>query len=544
MVVDDGHLGRSSPNTDPAERVQSMRAVGGEQSVTTGFGLDAVALDERLRLFHFVTGAERFLYLAILRVFDRARHRYQVQLNADEVAAEIELESGAEDHDPTRVQSALDQLTVWKVLHRSHDAGRVASIAEYRRRNSVYQLTEIGFLAFSAVDSVIRAKPSDAELRRLAFPSILADLEALAQANSTGDASQVLLLLDRLNDVLTQLSDRAARFYLMIGELAQAHEAKPELFLRHKDLLLAHLMDFLDELQRHRPRIAAAVARVATTGEGELISRAAGADTAVFITPEEKHERWRNHWKGIERWFIGETGAPSTAERLDALTAHAIADLLSLLRRVMHGRRGGVSRESQLQFLARWFVDAASEDDAHALFGAAFGMRSARHLAIAHGDVDAMPIGRSWWTAPPVQVSATLRAHGKPPSPGRPGQLRDNSAARAKALAQQQARRAAEAAAAESLATTGIIGRVLGEDELALLLRLLDVGLQTRGSYATGDTPQRAGQLLAEGQLLNIRIRLRAHTLGTTVKTTQGRLRIPDASVEVERVSTSRRGRS
>lgn len=521
-----------------------MRVADGDQRVTTGFGLDAVALDERLRLFHFVTGSERFLYLAILRAFDRARHRYQVQLNTDEVAAEVELESAPdEERTSPRVQNALDQLTDWKLLHRSHDAGRVASIAEYRRRNSVYQLTEIGFLAFSAVDSVIRAEPSDAELRRLAFPSILADLEALAAANSTGEAGQVLLLLDRLNDVLTQLSNRAARFYLMIGELAQAHEAKPELFLRHKDLLLSHLMDFLDELQRYRPRIAAAVHKVAATGEAELVSRAAGADTAVFLTLAEKQERWRNHWKGIERWFVGEPGAPSTAERLDALTAHAIADLLSLLRRVMHGRRGGVSRESQLQFLARWFVAAASEADAHALFGAAFGMRSARHLAIAQADVDSMPIGRSWWTAPPVEVSATLRAHGKPPSPARPGLLRDNAVARAAALAQQQARRAAEAVAAESLATAGITGRVLGEDELALLLRLLDVGLQTRGGYAGGDAQQQAGQLLAEGQLLNIRIRLRAHALGTSIKTTQGRLRLPTASVEIGLVSTSRRVR-
>jgi uncharacterized protein (TIGR02677 family) len=514
-----------------------------EPGVTAGFGLEVVELDERLRLFHFVTGPERFLYLEILRAFDRARQRYQVQLNTDEVAALLQQSSVDEnDRDTSRLQNALDALTEWKLLHRAHDAGRVASIAEYRRRNSVYQLTELGFLAFGAVDSVIRAKPSDAELRRLAFPAILADLEALAAANTSKDAAQVLVLLDRLNDVLTQLSDRAARFYLMIGELAQAHEAKPELFLRHKDLLLSHLMDFLDELQRYRPRIAAAVANTAATGEQELVERAASADTAVFITPEEKRERWRSHWKGIERWFVGERGVPSTAERLDALTAHAIADLLALLRRVMHGRRGGVSRESQLQFLARWFVDAPTEDAAHALFGAAFGLRAARHLAIAHEDVDAIPSGRSWWTAPPVEVSATLRAHGKPPSPGRPGRLRDNSELRAELLAQQQARRAAEAAAAARLAEAGVVGRVLGEDELALLLQLLDVGLQTRGGYVAAERSPRPGEVTADGQLLNVRLRLRAHALGTIIKTTKGRLRLPDAAVEVEPVARRARG--
>lgn len=153
--------------------------------MTVGFGLDTVAADERLRLFHFVVGPDRFLYLAILRIFDRARQRYQVQLDVEQVAAELAGNPiGDEEYEPSNVQNALDVLTNWKLLHRSHDAGRVTTIAEYRRRNSIYQLTEIGFLAFRAVEDVLRAKPSDAELRRLAFPAILADLDALAAANA------------------------------------------------------------------------------------------------------------------------------------------------------------------------------------------------------------------------------------------------------------------------------------------------------------------------------------------------------------------------
>lgn len=511
--------------------------------MTAGFGLDGVALDERLRLFHFVTGSERFLYLAILRAFDRARQRYQVQLDAEAVTVELRSEPASdEDTQSSRIQTALDQLAEWRLLHRSHDAGRVASIAEYRRRNSVYQLTEIGFLAFTAVESVIRAKPSDAELRRLAFPAILTDLESLSRANAAGDAGQVLVLLDRLNDVLTQLSDRAARFYLMIGELAQAHEAKPELFLRHKDLLLAHLMDFLNELQRYRPRLAAAVAAVAATGEQALVERAASADTALFISAEEKAARWQSHWSGIRRWFVGDVGAPSTAERLDSLTAHAIADLLSLLRRVMNARRGGVSRESQLQFLARWFVDAPTEGDAHALFGATFGLRSARHLAVAHVDVEAMPTGRSWWSSPPVEVSATLRQHGRIASPRRPGQLRDNSAARAAALAEQRQKRAADAAAAARLTSAGIAGRVLDPDEFRLLLRLLDASLQARGNYVVENGAGRTGRLVAEGRVLDVRLRLRDDPAGTTICTRAGRLRLPDVAIEIDRVKTGQRG--
>jgi len=353
----------------------------------------------------------------------------------------------------------------------------------------------------------------------------------------------VLTLLDRLNDVLTQLSDRAARFYLMIGELARAHEAKPELFLRHKDLLLAHLMDFLNELQRYRPRLAAAVGSVAATGEDALIARAAAADTAVFLTAEGKRERWRSHWQGIRIWFVGEPGTPSTAERLDTLTAHAIADLLSLLRRVMLNRRGGVSRESQLQFLAHWFIDVPSDEDAHALFGAAFGMRSARHLGIAHEDADAIPSSRSWWSAPPVPVSSTLREYGRPPSPGRPGLLRDNAEARAKALELQRARRAAEARAAARLAENGVIARTLDTEEFALLLRLLDAGLQARANFASLEAPMRDGVVLSESRVLDVQIRLRVDRNGSEIATEHGRLRLPDVAIDVARVAAIRSAR-
>jgi hypothetical protein len=75
----------------------------------------------------------------------------------------------------------------WGVLDRSQDSGRVSSIAEYRRRASVYQLTELGFLAYGAVERVVSARPDDAQLKAIALGTILEDLAALADANLAGD---------------------------------------------------------------------------------------------------------------------------------------------------------------------------------------------------------------------------------------------------------------------------------------------------------------------------------------------------------------------
>ena len=334
-------------------------------STWPAFGLSSHAVADRLRLFGWTAGENRFLYLAILRVFDRARQAYQVRLTVAEVAASLaqiaEYHAGTPAPVAVDLASSLDALVDQGVLDRSQESGRVASIAEYRRRNSVYQLTELGFLAHSAVERVVSARPDDAQLRAIALGSILEDLDALAAANRAGDAVRVHLLLDRLHGVLTDLADRAARFYLMIGELARVEEARPEVFLRHKDLLLAHLREFHIELQRYAPLIAAAVDRVRATGEAALVEAAASADPAPFATPAEREVRWREHWDGLVAWFTGGVGEPPTVERLDARTTGAIADLAALLRQVTEARRSGVSRDAQLRDLAAWCWATATD---------------------------------------------------------------------------------------------------------------------------------------------------------------------------------------
>lgn len=490
-------------------------------------GLGAHVVDDRLRLFSWATGEHRLLYLRILRVFDQARQAYLVRLTTADVATGLaEVDGEAETESPNDLSASLDALVDWGVLDRSQETGRVTSIAEYRRRNSVYQLTELGFLAHSAVERVVSARPDDAQLRAIALGSILEDLDALAAANRDGDAVRVHRLLDRLHGVLTDLAERAARFYLMIGELARVEEARPEIFVRHKDLLLAHLREFHNELQRYAPLISAAVARVQATGEDAMIDLAAQADPAPFAAPAERAARWQEHWSGLVGWFVGRPDVPPTVERLDARTTGAIADLAALLRQVVEARRSGISRDNQLRDLAAWCWSVASDAEAAALWSAAAGMRSARHLSIALADTDAVRADRSWWAAPPVEVSTMLRVRGQAPSPGRPAPIRDDGAAQAFGRARQLDARRAEAEAARRLVVPPIFGRPLDREETALLLRLLDRALHSRAVVS--------GRVHGAGTSAGVRLRLRPSRTGSVVPTVDGNLLLPDVAIELE----------
>jgi uncharacterized protein (TIGR02677 family) len=490
------------------------------------FGLDDFGLDDRMRLFGYVTAENRVAYLWILRAFDAARASYQVVLHTTEVSATLtELSvAHADCPDPVTLElpRLLDALVDWGVLDRGQDGTRATTLAEYRNRHSVYQFTEAGYRAHRAVESVLAAGLDDSTLSRLVFADLLADLKALAQANTSGDAEEVFRKLNRLDRALADVAERAARFYHMLGDLGRTHDVRPTVFLAHKDALLAHLRDFHDELQRYTPRLREAVHEVEATGLDRMVEAAAEADDRLFATPAERLEDWRRRWAGLRSWLAPPgSEATSEADRLADATVAAIGDVLALLRRVTEARRGGVSRESQLRHLAAWFTGVGSEAAAHALFDAVFGLGGPRHAGVAYPDPEAIPTRSSWWEAPAVELSRTLVQSGRAPGQGngRPARVDRSDTARRHLREQQLAdeRRFVEAAA--GLADDDRLAADLDEAQTAVLHRLLDVALAARAGG-------RAGTPLAAAAF-GVRLVLTpAPGQFTTVHTKGGRLHI------------------
>lgn len=497
------------------------------------FGLDDFGLDDRMRLFSYVTSENRTAYLWLLRAFDAARDNYHVLLHTSDVGASLaglaQVNPDCPSPDELELPRLLDALVEWGVLDRAQDGTRAATLAEYRNRHSVYQFTEAGYRAHRAVESVLSASLDDSNLSRLVFADLLADLGALAEANRSGDAEEVYRKLSRLDRALADIAERAARFYHMLGDLSRTNDVRPEVFLAHKDALLAHLRDFHDELQRYTPRLREAVEVVESTGLQRLIEAAAEADERIFRSPVERVEDWRRRWGGLRSWLApAGVDQVSEADRLADATIGAIGDVLALLRRVTEARRGGVSRESQLRHLAAWFTGVGSEAAAHALFDSAFGLGAPRHVGVAYPDGEAISTRRSWWEAPAVELSRTLVETGREPGSRNnlPARLDRGEVERSRLRQAQlgEERRLTEAAG--TLAEVGMDGRVLDEAATVLLLRLLDRVLANRPSG-----PIRVPVVAAA---FGVRLQLTPKP-GTscTVTTSRGRLRIDGYAVTV-----------
>jgi uncharacterized protein (TIGR02677 family) len=506
--------------------------------------LDALAVSDRFRLFNFTRRDDHVAYLWVLRALDRLRAVHQVQAHTDDVAGALAELALVHDEVPrldASLRERLDALADDGMVHRLEDASRAGSLARYRNRQSVYQFSELGYRAFAAVEDVLSARIRDANLSRLVFSDILDDLRALAAATSAGDGEQVYRRLSRLDTVLDDMSRRAAQFHLTLGEIIRSTDTSPDTFLRYKNALLTHMTDFMAELDRYLPRLAAAVADAeAAPGQSHapdseaMLRLAAEADERPFLGPAELLDDWRRRWAALRAWFAAgpaDATAQSGAEGLRTATRAAVSGVIALLRQVTEAQRGGVNRSSQLRHLAEWVFSAPDDPAAYALMSAAFNIRSARHLGGAHDDAEQISGRASWQDAPGVEISVTLFRRGKAPTPGVPQPARANQAIRAELRRRQLAERQAERQAAARLLTSGPHARILDEAETRVLLRLVTLATEARTVVA--------GRL-ASGAGGNdvLTLRLIPSQAGSAVQTSSGVLHLPGFELRLEPAGT------
>lgn len=498
-------------------------------------GLDEPAISERFRLFNFTRRDDHLAYLWVLRAMDRLRSVHQVRVHTEQVAAALnELviahggvfgeETGAWDRlDERSLRDRLDALAEDGVVHRLEDASRAGSLARYRNRQSVYQFSELGYRAYTAVEQVLAARVRDANLSKLVFSDILDDLRALAVANRDGDRDQVYRRISRLDAAMEDMARRSAQFHVTLGEIIRSTDASAETFLTYKNALLTHMSDFMTELDRYLPRLAEAVQEVEETGVYTLLSRAADADERLFLLSSEKMEDWQRRWASLREWF---SPHESKAADLREATRTAVSAVIALLRQITEAQRGGVNRSTQLRHLAEWVFHTPDDEAAHALTSAAFNLRSARHLGGAHDDDEQISPRASWWDAPGIELSISLFRTGKAPTQGLPQPVKVNRGIRAELRKTQFEQRAVDKRAAASLAGRGAHERVLDEAEARVVLKLLTRALEAR-TVVAGRITRGAGADDA------VELRLIPSEAGSTVRTEAGTLHLPGFRLEV-----------
>jgi uncharacterized protein (TIGR02677 family) len=188
--------------------------------------------------------------------------------------------------------------------------------------------------------------------------------------------------------------------------------------------------------------------------------------------------------------------------------------------------------------LAGWFSQARSEEEAHRLFNAAFGLWPARHAHLVLDDEEAQAATVSWLEAPPVAVAPALRTSGTLTNRGRPRPIGDPSVVRARRQREQAEALARHRHLRGTLATDGAVPlssfAPLDAIVFAELLALLSDALS---AVASTDGARRA--LSADGQVEVVLLAPAAGAPPARLVTAAGVLAGPDYRVRIELLAGS-----
>ncbi|MEU6727130.1 TIGR02677 family protein [Nonomuraea wenchangensis] len=419
-------------------------------------------------LFRFATTERADLHTAVLHAFAAAAGRLETALTPAGLRALLPAGACGERD----LAAALRRLTAWGLLDVVFDhAGGFGTAEAYQRESIQYALTPRGEAALAGLRHATAAlsspgSPSGA-LHTAVLDAVadrLRELDDLLRDPDPGRDRRVFTALRELECHFDDLRADAGRFTAGLRRLLRPGEPAPDVEVTYLRETVAYLQEYVTGLDQRRDTVARALEAVARHGVDLLHTRAltgadlpppradlfpsqAGQDAAVAWL-EERAVRW----EALQAWFAAEDGG---ARRLHDQARQAVAVLLESLDRIAGARRRPAGAAADFRALARWFAAAPTEEDAHRLWDAAFGLGPARHAHLGHADAELVPAGVPWARAEPVEVSALLRARGRTERVGRTGKVRDVTALRAERRARAARERAALEAAWSSLTTAG-----------------------------------------------------------------------------------------
>ena len=459
-------------------------------------------------LFRFTTTDLRELHVAVMAAFEEAAVLAPA-LNLDQVRTALDAAGWDEPLDDDAIQRTLDALTGWGLLEATQDhSARYATPEEFERKNLQWSLTAKGEAAVAGVLHALDSLRHAVGLQTAVLDAVGDDLaelaELAAQPRSPAVDARIHVALAQIERHLAALVTSVRQFNGHLQRLLREDGTDDDVFADVKRRTVNYLEEYVEGVERPQRRLVAGIARVEEAGLATVVDRAlAGANLAPVAGgdpgPAWLAERDR-HWAALRAWFAPTDGAAPLIGGLLDIARTAIIELLRVLERRWDSRRRSASIAHDFRALARLFAAAPGDDEAHALFLAAFGIWPARHAHLRPLDGEGRAPTVAWTAADPVDVAPALRSTGTLTNRGRPSPVGDPAVVRAfRQRTQAEALRAHHVL--QATLTTGAMVRLsqfarLPAPAFAELLSLLAAGLD---AALGGDGTRRA--LSADGRV-------------------------------------------
>ena len=383
-------------------------------------------------------------------------------LSAAEVTAQLAERQITLDRDTA--EARCRQLVSWGNLLPSVRDAKVATVAEYIRSRSRYQVSKLGGRVHREAVAIMHASDGAREVARELLGQIVQSLDRILALLGRHELHHREIDTDALAGEVTTVfgnqrlfTDSVRDFYAYLAGVLSRYDLGGGEYAQFKELLLVYIDLITADVNRHAPAVAHRVELVLKSVDPLLDTLAALPGlTLPDGTPVERAPgRARTDWEELAYWY--DTHGASGPQQLRSAASQALGQLITNAKRLLDSSGTGFSRRADFLRLARWF-SAADDESSHRLYAAAFGNYPARHLLFGAEEPDPR-IGptTSWWDSDPVQVPLSLRERGDRAIRGRTSRVPDPTADRRRLTAEAEKEAEQRRSAAAELAMAGAL---------------------------------------------------------------------------------------
>lgn len=491
-------------------------------------------------------------YRPIMRFFYLKHSANEYWLSVDDV-----IQHMRKHHDPAytdaMAEDDLNFLYEHDNLLREQDTAKARTVEEFLKKHFLYQITPYTVEIERTVIDFERGEGGKGSLdttRLETLWSALAQLrDRLKEPPSAPDREwlhQTHGLWQTAYETFVTLRDDATDYFAALNRFRPDDFQDVERFVTYKSLLTDYLEKFINDLMNYKDKIRSLLLHWQGRRVGEALIQCLTHYHAQYVPstdgvlPDRTKlaERFDRQYGDVLDWFQvrAQRDSLSGQRRIGSLDMLRRATMNAIERITMHAtrlsdrRQIGMSRQKDLEKLARAFAACKTSEQAHRLFSLAFGISSPQHILGTHDQI-VMAQNGSVWHQPPHAFPLAPVTRGRPERMGGSA-IRNRQKEKQALLAATQEKRERELAFWDGLFGAGEIN--LGELILAdgtqrdRVLELLGRCLTASDASAIASDGTRVdlkrpgpdepyGELKApDGILLMPQYRLRRRREGTT----------------------------
>ncbi len=349
-----------------------------------GYQLDSI------KAFKYVTEPNSYIYRPIVRYLYNKHMGFEHYSTTIGDVQEMLLKNNIEEQTylDSNLQELLNRLEEWEVIKSKQEKQSGMTIEEFKKRRYLYQITDLGLeieTLLIRIDELDEKLVGSLDSRQ--FSRLFKHLEKLSDIDAKYLSSHDLVseIWSNVFDTHKTLRTNASSYLFHIQEAERANLFNSELFLEFKDTFMQYLGTYISELDRVKFKLFKLIKEIEDSHVEKYIDVLIDFSKPNSLFQENYSEEklrisLKNKWIELKAWFLGVNGSSSDIDVLSDKTKEAIRLIVTYANRLSDSKMNTKDRLVEYQTLAKQFKNCGSVNEAHRLFGAAFGASHSRSL--------------------------------------------------------------------------------------------------------------------------------------------------------------------